>query len=223
MPEGQDAGDKGGGLYTKATGLIPLFVVYMFLPGAVYLSFYYRSFGVSTRWLDIAASEVLMRAFTLMLNFKTLFAVVFGLLLLGPVLVELTTTLRQSVAINTALVLVYIVSPLYLYVESQNSALNDAKRDKGRQTTLPFVTYLIKNCQTRAPGERPPLAQRSTASQSSPQQAPDSCLRHGRLLLIRDRTLFVVGDATADAEDVREIHILPTESIENVTIARSSQ
>ena len=223
MATNQDMTDKRSGLYSKATSLLPLFVVYIFLPGAVYLNFYYRSFGVSTRWLDIPASEVLLRAFTLMLDFKTLFAVVFGLLLLGPVLVEITTNLSTSVVVNTVLVLTYIMSPLYLYVESRAVASEDARRDKGKGTTLPFITYSLKNCAIGTGSNQSLLSKKGPPGQPAPQVSTNNCIRHGRLLMIRNQTLFVMSDAPAEAEDVREIHLLPSDTVDNVTLVRSSQ
>src|SRR5213593_907902 len=99
MPEENES----SGLLSNIVKLLPLYAVYVFLAGWTFSDYYYRYFGVNPRWLDIALHDTLTRGFTILFAGGKGLWLVYGLMVLVPVVSESVRGLQNHMTVKKVL------------------------------------------------------------------------------------------------------------------------
>lgn len=187
MAENKDA----GGLPSQIPALLTLYVIYVFLSGWAFLDYYFRFFGIDPKTLDISLYDTLAKGFTILFTggkwlWIIYVALVFLPLLFGTILKtrELLRAFVLSGILIGLLVLVYFVS--------RAAGEAQAKIDKGKETTLPDITFKTKT------GDF-----------------------HGKLVFLKSDRYFVhgVGKIGGNAPSELELSVYRSEEVSEVKIA----
>jgi hypothetical protein len=145
--EDQDA----GGLISTVSKLLVLYAVYVFISGWAFLDYYYRYYGVDTRWLDLTTYDILIKGFTVLFT---------GGWLLWPLYVVLITLLLiaerklqnriWSVLVITITLLAILLA---VYIVSRRAGERIAQADKGDSTTLPSIIFRLRSSKLQYHGK----------------------------------------------------------------------
>lgn len=192
-------------------GFLPLYTVLLFLPGAIYLGFYYRGFGIVSLWFELPFADVLVRSFVLVVDRPILLALYAGVLVV-PVLIELVVPERNLFVANCILAALLGCTLVLGVWESQGAAVADSDRDKGNETTLPLITYRSKSCVSAALST---ASRKPTERGKGDQDSVNSCTNVGRLLAIRDSAYFILvpGQPEAATTDLRVLPIAEADEV----------
>lgn len=133
------------GVVSRASKLLALYMVYVFLSGWAFLDYYYRFFGIDPRSLDIGFYDILIKGFTILFTGGGLLWPIYILLVLVPLLVE-GMPQKRSYFWNLLLVPFLIVLLLLVYLVSRHSGEVRAKLDKSDKSTLPAITFQMHGC-----------------------------------------------------------------------------
>jgi len=191
--------DFQGGLVSAVSKLLLLYAIYVFISGWAFLDYYFRYFGVDTRWLDFSIYDVLIKGFTVLFT---------GGWLLWPVYLLLITVLliaerKLKVQIWSVLtVIILLLGVLWLvYTISRGAGEERARLDKGNNSTLPAITFTQKTSRLQY---------------------------HGKLLAFRAETYFIHGVELIPGQNrtalnpsdgsTLELSLLRAEDITDVTI-----
>jgi hypothetical protein len=123
--------------------LLPIYVVYLFLSGWAFNDYYFRFFGLDSRFLDVSFHDTLLRAFTLIFATAdwTLWFL-YGSLFLVPPLVN-RFALRSALKI-VLLSIFFVALLLWIYFISRSAGEQKARIDKGDLSTLPAITFTLQ-------------------------------------------------------------------------------
>jgi hypothetical protein len=142
----QDNNGDGAGVLSNVVKLLPVYAVYVFIAGWTFFDYYFRYFGVSPKWLDIAFHDTLTKGFTILFGGGGLkLWLVYGLMLAVPLLAERKHNLIRRFLLISALV---AILPL-IYCISREVGINQAKIDKSSQSSLPTVSFIVNKHQYR--------------------------------------------------------------------------
>jgi len=187
-----------GGLVSAVAQLLVVYGIYVFISGWAFLDYYFRYFGLDTRWLDLSTPEVLIKGFTVL--FSHLWWVlwpIYVLLFTVPLIVE--RKLQKSFGVALAVVVFMLLMLFPIYLVSRSVGEDMAIVDKSVNSTLPAVTF--------------------TDNTSKLQY-------HGRLLGFRSGTYFVHGAGLIPGQNAKvasmgsnlELSIIRAEDINDVVI-----
>jgi|SRR5713226_4147582 len=145
MPEDKN----GSGVLSNIVKLLPVYAVYIFIAGWTYSDFYFRSFGVNPRWLDIDFHDSLTKGFTILFGgggAKRL-GLVYLLMLIVPLVVEILHEVKNHPIVRRVLELVLVAALAGLlpltYCISRKAGISQAKLDKSDQSMLPTINFSV--------------------------------------------------------------------------------
>src|SRR5271157_5981295 len=135
--------NESSGIVSKISGLFGLYTIFVFLSGWTFLDYYYRSFGVSTKWLDIPLTEVLTKGFVVLFQRGWLLWFIYLFVVIVPVFVEISPRFRRHLGMQTFVaILVMSCIPLTYFV-AKNAGESTAIDDQSTQTTLPEISFRV--------------------------------------------------------------------------------
>jgi hypothetical protein len=128
-----------GGLISTVSKLLVLYAVYVFISGWAFLDYYYRYYGVDTRWLDLTTYDILIKGFTVLFTGGWLLWPLYVVLIALPLIAERKLQNRiWSVLAITATLLAILLA---VYVVSTRAGEKIAQADKSDNTTLPSIIF----------------------------------------------------------------------------------
>lgn len=140
-----------GGLISTVSKLLALYAVYVFISGWAFLDYYYRYYGVDTRWLDLTTYDILIKGFTVLFTGGWLLWPLYIALIALPLVAERKVQNRiWSVLAITAALLGILLG---VYVVSRGAGEKMAQVDKGDSTTLPSVVFRSKSSKLQYHGK----------------------------------------------------------------------
>lgn len=129
-------------MISTVSKLLLLYAVYVFISGWAFLDYYYRYYGVDTRWLDLTTYDILIKGFTVLFTGGWLLWPLYVVLIALPLIAERKLQNRiWSVLAITATLLVILLA---VYVVSRRAGEKMAQADKGEGTTLPSIIFTSK-------------------------------------------------------------------------------
>jgi hypothetical protein len=191
----QDNSGDGAGILSNVVKLLPVYAVYVFIAGWTFSDYYFRYFGVNPRWLDIAFHDTLTKGFTILFKGGGLkLWLVYALMLVVPLVAEGSRELQNHNLIRRVLKPILIVAALaailpLIYWISREVGINQAKIDKGIESSLPTVSFTVNKHQYR-----------------------------GHLLFVRNGTYFVHNVDQKDESEVQEVSIFRAEEVSDIKI-----
>jgi len=179
-------------LLGKVTALLALYAVFFSFSGWTYFDTYYRSFGLSPRWVDLPYSETLTKGFTVLLYGKSSLWLLYPAVLLLPVIWDFEFVRRFRIS-QIMLAIILLAAIPAIFYQSSEVAAREAARDKGDDTRLPVVTFKM-----------------------------DGEPYEGKVLLFRSSTYFLHdvkphSSATASG-DLHILTALPSDKVSNLKI-----
>jgi|SRR5713101_5848337 len=143
MPEDKDS----GGILSNIVKLLPVYAVYIFIAGWTYSGYYFRSFGVNPRWLDIDFHDSLTKGFTILFGGggAKLLWFVYILMATVPLVAEALHEAENHPMVRRILELALVAAlggllPL-TYVISRNAGISQADLDKSNHSRLPTINF----------------------------------------------------------------------------------
>lgn len=141
-----------GGLVSAVSQLLVLYAIYVFLSGWAFLDYYFRYFGLDTRWLDLSTPEILIKGFTILFSERWwVLWPIYVLLFSVPLIVERKLQKRFDIALAVVVFLLCMLFPIYLVSRSVGEKV--AVVDKGVNSTLPAITFTAKLSRTQYHGK----------------------------------------------------------------------
>ena len=129
-------------LVLKATQLLALYVVYVFLSGWTALDYYYRYFGIDPKTLTLGIPETLVHGFTILFTGGGCLWPIYILLLIVPLVLEEKVKNRLGLSISLVVILVGLL--LAVYFISRSAGQEGARRDKSDKSRLPSMTFNVR-------------------------------------------------------------------------------
>lgn len=191
MPQDNDRDDAG--VLSNVVKLLPVYAVYVFIAGWTFSDYYFRYFGVSPRWLDIAFHDTLTKGFTILFSGGGLkLWLVYGLMLAVPLVAEGSSELQNHNLIRRGLEIILIfalaaILPLIYWI-SREVGINQAKIDKGSQSSLPTISFTVNKHQCK-----------------------------GHLLFVRNGTYFI-HNVDQNESEIQEVSIFRAEEVSDIKI-----
>lgn len=187
----QDNNGDGAAILSSVVKLLPVYAVYVFIAGWTFFDYYFRYFGVSPKWLDIAFHDTLTKGFTILFGGGGLkLWLVYLLMLAVPLLAEGSRDLQKHDLIRRLILVVALAAILPLiYWISREVGINQAKIDKGSQSSLPTVSFIVNKHQSR-----------------------------GYLLFVRNGMYFVHNVDEKNESEVQEVSIFRAEEVSDIKI-----
>jgi hypothetical protein len=125
----------------KISGLVGLYAIFVFISGWTYLDFYYRTFGVYSRWLDISISETLTKGFLILFEGGQWLWVIYIFVLVVPVLFEVFPRLRSHVVVQLLVACVLLSCLPISYSISRKAGITAALLNQGAATSLADIRF----------------------------------------------------------------------------------
>src|SRR6266478_4077401 len=76
------------GLLSAVSKLLVLYAIYVFISGWAFLDYYFRYYGVDTRWLDLSIYDILIKGFTVLFTGGSLLWPLYLILIAVPLIAE---------------------------------------------------------------------------------------------------------------------------------------
>ena len=130
-------------IVSKISGLFGLYTVFVFLSGWTFLDYYYRSFGLSTRSLDLPLSEILMKGFTVLFEGAWALWFIYLFIVIVPVLVEMLPKLRNNMIMQLILSVTMLSCVPAVYYIAKAAGKSLATKNKGNDSELPVITFRV--------------------------------------------------------------------------------
>jgi hypothetical protein len=133
-----------GTIVGKISGLVGLYAVFVFISGWTFLDFYYRQFGVYTRWIDISIQETLMKGFIILFEGGHWLWAIYLFIIVVPILFEVFPRFQRHIVVQLLVAcLMFSCLPLTYYI-SRNVAEVTAARNQSTASVLPDVRFSTK-------------------------------------------------------------------------------
>ena len=121
------------GLVSAVSKLLVLYAIYVFISGWAFLDYYFRYYGVDTRWLDLSVYDILIKGFTVLFTGGSLLWPLYLILIAVPLIAE--RKLKNQVwSVFTVTVLLLAVL-LAVYTVSRRAGEERARLDKSNNST----------------------------------------------------------------------------------------
>lgn len=131
-----------GGLASAVSKLLVLYAIYVFISGWSFLDYYFRYYGVDTRWLDFSIYDVLIKGFTVLFTGGWLLWPVYLILIAGPLIAE--RKLKNQIWFVLTITVLLMGGLWLVYTISRRAGEEKARLDKGNESTLPAITFTYK-------------------------------------------------------------------------------
>jgi len=174
--------------------LLPLYAVYVYIPGWTFYDYYFRYFGVNPKWLDIELHDTLTRGFAILFAGGKELWWVYLPMVAAPIVAESLRGLQNHPILKRTLEYVLVVLlvsiPFATYCISRDVGIRQAKLDKSDHSTLPTVSF--------------------TANKH---------FYRGNLLFFRNGTYFIHNlNEKGEPRRVQEVSIFRTEEVSDMKI-----
>lgn len=150
QPVPSDESEKAG-LISTVSKLLALYAVYVFISGWAFLDYYYRYYGVDTRWLDLTTYDILIKGFTVLFTGGWGLWPLYILLIALPLIAERKVKNRIWSVLAITVVLLLIL--LGVYWVSRTAGQRMAQVDKSDSTTLPPIVFRLKSTKLQYHGK----------------------------------------------------------------------
>jgi hypothetical protein len=144
MADNDPDDNKPSTVIGKISGLVGLYAVFVFLSGWTYLDYYYRSFGVATRWLDLSVPEILTKGFVILFDGGEWLWLIYIFILVVPLCFEVFPRFRAHTVTQLVVAIVMLSCLPLTYYIARNAGTAAAKVSQGRSSTLPDVRFTTK-------------------------------------------------------------------------------
>jgi hypothetical protein len=128
----------------KISGLVGLYAIFVFLSGWTYLDYYYRTFGIYTRWLDISIPETLMKGFIILFEGGEWLWVIYVFILVVPVLFEVFPNFQSHKVAQLVTALIMLSCLPITYYISRAVGSQAARQNQGDASALPDLRMATK-------------------------------------------------------------------------------
>ncbi|HEV2989151.1 MAG TPA: hypothetical protein VG759_11975 [Candidatus Angelobacter sp.] len=123
------------------SGLVSLYAVFVFMSGWTFLDFYYRRFGIYTRWLDISITDVLMKGFIILFEGGKWLWALYVFILVVPILFEVFPRLRRHTLVQLFIAGAMLSCLPLTYYISRNAGESAAEHNQSTSSTLADIRF----------------------------------------------------------------------------------
>lgn len=124
--------------------LVGFYAIFVYLAGWTFFDYYFRTFGLYTRWIDISIPETLMKGFVILFEGGGLLWPIYLFVLLVPVLFEVFPKLQKHTISQIVFAVLLLACLPLTYLISRSVGLRTAKNNQGSTTELPFIRFAGK-------------------------------------------------------------------------------
>jgi hypothetical protein len=182
----------------KVTGFFALYGLYVFVAGHSFFDYYYGTYGIDPRWLDLGFAEVMIRGFTALFLWQgILLWPIYIFVIIAPISFELISRFGQKPILRASVIAILLLLLPLTYWVAANAGERVALENKGETTRLPYVTFSTKTGKFG-----------------------------GRLLLFRAGMVFVHDVAATDPvgqPDDINLHVYRTDEITDLEVTENPQ
>jgi hypothetical protein len=146
MPDAQKPAGKEqetNTVVSKLSSLVGLYAIFVYVSGWTYLDYYYRSFGLYTRWIDISLPETLMKGFIILFEGGQCLWFIYLFIVVVPVLFEVFPQVRRYVAAQLTVALIMLACLPLTYYIAKSVGMKAAQRNKSELSALPEVSFTV--------------------------------------------------------------------------------
>lgn len=180
----------------KATGFFGLYGLYVFVAGHTFFDYYYGTYAIDPRWLDLGFTEVMVRGFTTLFLWKGIILwPIYVFVIITPISFELSSRFSRKAMLEASIIAVLLCLVPVTYWVAAEAGKEVALHNKGDETALPYVTFSTKTGKFG-----------------------------GRLLLFRTGMVFVHDVATTvphGQPDTINLHVYRTDEITDLEITEN--
>jgi hypothetical protein len=124
---------------SELSAVLPFYAVYIFLSGWAFDDFYFRSFGLDPKLLDLNFHDTLVKGFTIAFGGSWWLLIPYALLLIPLFLSSVAWSPRSKLLLT---VMAGVVLLLAVYFLSRHAGEVAARIDKGDKSTLPDIAFV---------------------------------------------------------------------------------
>lgn len=194
MPANSPSDQQTSTVISKISALVGLYAIFVYLSGWTFLDYYYRTFGIYTRWFEISIPETLLKGFVILFEGGQWLWVVYAFILLAPTL-EAVPYLRAKTWAQLIVAAVMLVCLPITYKISKSVGITTARQNQSLKSALPDIR-LVTPCGTYI----------------------------GRLLLIKNESYYVHDLQVLSKNVTEKVCLEPTEiktNIHTLTVLRA--
>jgi hypothetical protein len=131
-------------LLAKATGFFALYGLYIFVAGHTFFDYYYGSYGIDSRWLDLGFAEVTVKGFSLLfLQGGFLLWPIYIFIIIMPIIFEVSSRFNKPMLQATIMGVLLLLVPI-TYRVAADAGRRIALQNKGDHSALHYVTFSTK-------------------------------------------------------------------------------
>ena len=141
-----DKGDQQPStVVSNISRLVGLYAIFIFVSGWTYFDFYYSSFGVYARWLDLSATEILTKGFIVLFEPGGRWLwLIYLFVLVVPVLFEVVPRLRAHIVTQLVVASLMLACLPLTHLISRSAGLRAAATNQSEETNLPYIRFKTK-------------------------------------------------------------------------------
>jgi len=140
-----DSGMAEKNVLANVTGFFGLYGLYVFVAGHTFFDYYYGTYGVDPRWLDLGFAEVMVRGFTVLFLWRGIILwLIYIFVIITPISFELTSRFDRKAMLQASIIAMLLCLVPVTYWVAANAGEGLALENKGDKTSLPYVTFSTK-------------------------------------------------------------------------------
>jgi hypothetical protein len=142
-PEGdeQEKENESTTIIGKISSLIGLYAIFIFLSGWTYLDYYYRAFGIYSRWLDISVAETFTKGFEILFQGGSLLWIIYVFVLVVPILFEVFPRFRKHIIVQILLACLLLSCVPLTYLIASRVGQQAGLDNQGDHTYLNSIRF----------------------------------------------------------------------------------
>jgi hypothetical protein len=131
-------------LLARATGFFALYGLYIFVAGHTFLDYYYGSYGIDSRWLDLNATEATVKGFSVLFLQGGFFLwPIYIFIIITPVTFEISSRFNKPMLQASIMGILLLLVPATYWVAA-DAGRQVALQNKGDHSALHYVTFSTK-------------------------------------------------------------------------------
>lgn len=138
MTDEKRTADSNIGILGAVSQLLVVYAIYLFISGWAFLDYYYRYYGIDTRWLDLGFYDTLVKGFTVLFTGGWILAIFYPMLILVPLAER---KFANGFRTMTVIIVLLLAAVPVVYAVSRCAGERLAKVDKSDDSTLPTITF----------------------------------------------------------------------------------
>jgi len=141
--------DKGAktserSLLARATGFFALYGLYIFVAGHTFFDYYYGSYGIDSRWLELSFAEVTVKGFSVLFLQGGFFLwPIYIFIIITPITFEVSSRFNKPILQATIVGILLLLVPTTYWVAA-DAGRKIALQNKGDHSALHYVTFSTK-------------------------------------------------------------------------------